>query len=455
MSPRKLVVLTAVVAGLLAFIALFERKMPSTADRQRKGELYWDLPEDRLTQLTLTREGETLEFQRTGDAPWRMVKPSAYPAEAFAVNGLASELADLKRAGSDSEEAKPEAFGLDKPVATATLTWTAPDDAAAKQTRTIEFGGGVPGTDMTAARVAGQSRVLFVPSSVLTSVRKPADDYRSREIFDSPSAQVSRLEISRGQGSLVLARREGVWWIAQPFSDLADAAAAERLVNELTALRARDFIHSNEALAALSLSPPLYRVSLTGEKGVVTSVDFGATRSDGDSVYARRDGQVLTVERDIVDELSREAEAFRSTTLVAFDRGEVASVDARFGEESFALAQEAGGWTAGGRPVLAASSDDVLRALADVKSRAFIDEATAKSLEPATSTVSIKNKAGAGAAWTIAFHPRATDVAARVSGRPGGFAVRKEVVDELQAAFRKAVTPPTPAPTKKPTKPKS
>ncbi len=73
---------------------------------------------------------------------------------------------------------------------------------------------------------------------------------------------------------------------------------------------------------------------------MVTSVDFGATRSDGNTVYARRDGQVLTVEREIVDELSKEAEPFRSTALVAFNRGDVAGVDARFGDESFVLTQE-------------------------------------------------------------------------------------------------------------------
>jgi hypothetical protein len=449
-SPRKLVVLTAVVAALFAFIVLFERRMPSTADRQRKGELYWDLPEDRLTQLTVTREGETLEFRRTGDAPWRMVQPSPYAADTFAVNGLASELSDLKRAGSDSGEAKPEAFALDKPVATATLVWTDADDPEAEKTRTIEFGGAVPGTDMTAARVAGQTRVLFVPSSVLTAVRRPADEYRSKELFAGRGAEVSRLEISRGQGSLALARREGIWWITQPMTDLADAAAADRLVGQLAALRVRDFIHSNEDLAALSLQPPLYRVSVTGEKGAVTSVDFGATRSDGDTVYARHDGQVLTVDRDIVDDLSKEAEPFRSTSLVAFDRGEVAAVDAKFGEQSYALTQESGGWSAGGRPVIAAAADDVLQTLADVKSKAFVDEATAKSLDPATATIAIKNKTKTGPLWTIALHPRATDVVARVSGRPGGFALGKETVAKLQAAFQKAVTPPTPAPTKKP-----
>jgi len=38
---------------------------------------------------------------------------------------------------------------------------------------------------------------------------------------------------------------------------------------------------------------------------------------------------------------------------------------------------------------------------------------------------------------------------ARVSGRPGGFAVRKDIVEDLQKSFRKVVSPPTPAPTKK------
>ena len=449
MSPRKLVVLTAVVAVLFGFIFFWERKMPSTADRQRKGELYWDLPEDRFTQLTVTREGETLEFQRPVGGIWKIVKPAPYPADPFAVNGLANELADLKRVGSDAGEAKPEAFGLEKPVATATFAWT-DSDGSEKKTRTLEFGSAVPGTDMTAARVAGQTRVLFVPSSVLTAVRKSADDYRSKELFEGPASAVTRLEISRGQGSLVLARREGLWWISSPIADLADASAADRLVGELVALRAHDFIHSNEDLAALSLNPPLYRVSLTGEKGVVTSVDFGATRSDGNTVYARRSGQVLTVEREIADELSKESEPFRSTALVAFDRGEVGALDARFGEESLVLTHESSGWSAKGKPVLAPSVDDLMQALADLKSRGSVDEVTMKSLDPATLTVTIKNKAKNGAIWTLAFHPRATDVVVRVSGRPGGFAVPKDTPAALRNAFEKASTPPTPAPTKKP-----
>ena len=229
-SARKLLALTAVVAVLFAFILLFERKMPSTAERQRKGNLYWDLPEDRLTGLTLTRGAETVEFARAdGAAPWRMVKPDAYPADPFAVNSAASELTELKQASVDSAEARPEDYGLDHPVATAKLTWTEADEPSAVKSRTIEFGVDIPGTDITAARVAGQSTVLFVPSSALAAVKKPVDDFRSRDVFGGRSADVSRIEIIRGRGRLVLFRRDGAWWLSEPVADLADAAEADRL----------------------------------------------------------------------------------------------------------------------------------------------------------------------------------------------------------------------------------
>ncbi len=450
MTPKKLVLLTAVVAGLLAFIVLFERKMPSTADRQRKGDLYWDIPEERVTALTLTRGGETLEFSRLLEGDWRMVKPSPYPADNFAVNGAASELTDLKRSGDGAADAPAGDFGLDAPVATATLAWTETDEPETKQIRTIEFGNAVPGTDVTAARVQGQARVLFVPSAALAAVRKPADDFRSRDLFEGPAAQVSRLEILRGRGSLVLARREGVWWLTEPIADLADAAAVDRLVGQLTALRARDFIHSSEDLAALSLNPPSYRVSLTGEKGTVTSADFGATRSDGDTVYARRDGQVVTVERDIVDELSKEAEPFRSTALVAFNHGDVTAVDAAFVKQTYALLQANGGWSSNGRAVTAPAADDALNVISDLKGRGFVDDTTAKALPEATATVSLKVKSGSG--WTIAFHPRGVDAVATISSRPGGIVVPSDSADRIAAALAKAVLPPTPGPTKKPTK---
>jgi hypothetical protein len=439
-SPRKLILLTVVVAVLFGFIALFERKMPTTSDRERKGELYWDIPADRIEHIELTRGGEKLELQRVDASRWRMVQPERYPADAFAASGVASDLAQLKRAGGDAAEAKPADYGLEKPVATATLSWADPGDTKTRKTRTVEFGAAVPGTDIVAAREAGTQRVLFVPSSVLTSIQKNADEFTSKDVFGGSSADVTRVDILRGRGRLALVRKAGVWWLAEPLADLADSIETDRLVGQLTALRAREFVHGNVDLAEQGLNPPLFRVSVTDSKGATTAVDFGALRSDGTAVYAQREGRVLLVDREIVDDLSREAVAFRSAQLLDFNRSDVATLQGAFGKSSFALTQKDGGWSAEGHPILAGAADDVETAILGVKSKGFLDEGEAKGLAAPVATVTVKTKTGAS--WTLSLHPYPGGTAARVSSRPGGFVVDSSAAGQLEAAFRKAAAPP-------------
>jgi hypothetical protein len=448
MSPKKLLALSAVVVALVAFIFFFERKMPTTEERSRKGELYWDIPQDRIERVELTRGGETLEFHRAGEAGWRMIKPERYPADAFAVGGVVSELAEMKRAGGeDTADAKASDYGLETPVAKATIVWSERGDPKALKTRTVEFGVSIPGTDVVAARVEGTQKVLFVPAAVLVSLRKSADDFESREVFGGAAADVARFEILRGRGKLAFARKDGAWWLAEPMADLADRAEVDRLVGALAGLRAKEFIHGGQDLAAIGLNPPLFHVSLTGTKGAVTAVDFGATRSDGNTVYARREGQVLTVDRDIMDDLSKEAEAFRSKGLLGFNRSDVVGVEAAFTKASYVLAQKDGGWTMGGRPLLAAAADDLLTALGDVRSKDFLDDTSVKGLALPVATVTVRTKAGPP--WTLSLHPRSGEMVARVVPRPGGFLVDRDAPERLEGAFRKAAAT-LPTPTRKP-----
>ena len=444
MSAKKLLALTAVVALLFGFIFFFERRMPTTEESTRKGDLYWDIPQEQIQRVELARSGETLEFQRVGEAGWKMIRPEKYPADPFAVGGVVSELAELKRAGGEgANDARPADYGLEKPETRATIVWGDPADPKSRKTRTIEFGAAVPGTDVVAARVEGTQKVLFVPAAVLASLRKSADDFESREVFGGAAPDMTRLEILRGRGRLVFARKQGAWWLVEPMADLADAAEVDRLASSLASLRARDFVHGNQDLAAIGLNPPLFRVSITGAKGAVTAVDFGATRSDGNTVYARREGQILTVERDLLDDLSKEAEPFRSHALLGFDRSDATGIEAVFGTTTLGLELKEGGWVAGGHPVLAASADDALGVLLDLKSKAFLDDAEARALAPAVATVTVRTKSGAS--WTLSLHPGTGELFARVSSRPGGFLLDHGALEKLETVFRKAVAAPTPA----------
>ncbi len=451
MSHRKLIVLTALVVALFAFVYLFERKMPTTEERARKGDLVWELPEDHIEAIRLDRPGGSLELARTGPTSWRLVKPDSYPADSSAVSDLLSQLARLRRAGGDSSEAKPDDYGLKSPSGKATITWKDDAKPGKKFSRTLEFGIEIPGTDATAARVAGGNSVIFVPTTVAVAARKAADEFKTREVFP-PAAEAARLEVERGRGRLSIAKKDGVWWLRQPLSDLAESGAVDKVIASLTSLKALEFLPAPQGagLASFGLAPPFIHVVLADAKGPGTSVDLGATRSDGNAVYARRESQVFTVASSIVEDLSREAEAFRETHLVHFDRGAATQLDGVFAGGSFSLIRKDGGWNLAGRPLLAPSVDDLLTAILDIKSKAFADEALAASLAVRQPAATVTIKLSAGEPWTVKLYPGGTEARATVSGRPGAFLVAGEPVTPLETAFKKAaaaVQPTPPAPT--------
>jgi hypothetical protein len=444
MSSRKLLVLTAVVAALFAFIYFFERKIPTTSERAEKGELYWDLPETRVERIVLEHGGDTVELVKAGES-WRLARPDAYPADTSAASDLSGELADLKKpAGESPEEAKPEDYGLAEPRAKVTFVWTEPGAPAKKLSRSLEFGLDIPGTDLTAARVAGGPEILFVPASLAAAVRKGADDFRSREVFGGSSGDVMVMEVARGRGRLVLARKGGIWWIEEPVADLADRDAADRLAGDLSALRVTEFLPKSQAgdLAALGLAPPSFRVTLTDARGVKSVLDIGSTRSDGNAVYAASQGQVFTVGNTIVEDLSKEVTTLRDKRLVRFERSDVTGIDASGGSTRHAFARKASGWTVDGRNLLAGAADDLMTAILDVESKSILDAAAVGALSVRTPDWTIDVRLAAGPGWSVKLTPFRGEFAATVSRRPGAFAVSREAADRLRVAIEKAGAAP-------------
>jgi Domain of unknown function (DUF4340) len=456
MTSRKLIILTALVVALFAFVFFFERRMPTTAERQQKGDLVWEIPEDQVESVVLTRPSGVVELARNGEKAWRLVKPDPYPCDGFAASDVVSQLARLRRVGGDAAEARPEDYGLATAAANATIVWKDPSNPGKKLSRTLEFGIEIPGTDSTAARQAGSSAVLFVPSSLATAVKKTPDEFKSRDVFGSSATDAARLDVDRGRGRLSLAKKDGAWWLRQPFADLADGDAVEKLISALSALKVIDFLASpqGQGLASFGLSPPLFHVVLADAKGPGISVDFGATKSDGNSVYGRRENQVFTVASTIGEDLSKEAEAYREPKLMRFDRGTVSSIEATFPKSKFLFERKQEGWALSGKNLAAAAVDDLLSALLDLKSKAFGDDARAKALASRDPAATVMVKMSSGEPWIVKLYPEGSQSEAAVSSRPGTLLMTGDAVSPLETAFQKAATPPTPstaAPTAPPT----
>ena len=107
MSAKKLIVLTALVVALFAFVFLFERKMPTTAERQQKGDLVWDLPEERIESVRLERPGRSWSSRAAARAPGDSSGRNRIRRTASPLRTSSRSSRDLKRAGSDASEATP------------------------------------------------------------------------------------------------------------------------------------------------------------------------------------------------------------------------------------------------------------------------------------------------------------------------------------------------------------
>ena len=448
MTPRKLIVLTALVVALFAFVWFFERKLPSTTERKQKGDLVWEIPEEQVQSVKLDKGGSVIELARSGEKSWRLVKPDSYPADGFAASDVVSQLARLRRTSPDSADAKAEDYGLKTPVVKATISWKDPKTPNKILSRTVEVGLDIPGTETTAARVAGSAPVSFVSTNLALAVKKTADEFKSREVFGPNNPDNSRLDVDRVRGKLSLAKKDGTWWLSQPLADLADGDAVDKLISALTALKVIDFLPSQQGqgLASLGLSPPLFHVVLADAKGPGITVDFGSSKADGNSVYGKRENQVFTVASTVTEDLTREAEAFREQKLVRFDRGAVTSIEGVFPKTKFLLERKQEGWSLGGKTIMASSADDLMSAILDLKSRSFGDDARAKALADRQPAAAVTVKLSAGQPWIVKIYPEATQAEAVVSPRPGSLVVAAEAAANLESAFQKAATPPTAAP---------
>ncbi len=445
MTTRRLAVLSATVLALFAFIFFFERHQPTTEERLERGDVLWDLNEGKVGRISVGRGAETLEFGRDTDDSWRMTRPDSYPADAGLMSSLVYDLARPQRMGEATEGVSGPDYGLMKPRVVVTVT--AKEEKGKKpESHTLSIGSEVPGTDTVAARVQGENRIVFIRSSVATDLLKPADAFWSRRVFTGASADVTRLSISRGRGQINFEKRKGSWWMVRPIADLADATSLDRLVGDLIAENVTEFLKVSDAdLSGDGLQPAIYTVTMTTGKKTQT-LEIGASRADGKSVYARANGRVFGLDSSITEELSKEADAYRESKLVRYESGDVKGITFSSEGRTRAITRDGPDWVESGKTLPASGVEDVLTAVSALAAKDFLsaDESAAAQANPETANLKLDLKSGDP--WTISFRPyRDKQLAAKVGGRPSLIAVDSADFDRLTAQLRKLAPAAPPA----------
>ncbi|GIW73222.1 MAG: hypothetical protein KatS3mg102_2764 [Planctomycetota bacterium] len=355
----------------------FEVGLPQLRDRR-----LFDIPHWRIERVIVQRPGEALRLVREG-SEWRLEEPLQDWADEERVEQLLQAALQLEaQRFVEAAAADLERYGLHSPPYALTLE-------GAGQQQTVLFG--TPGEGASAtrhARRADRSEVVVVADTVFAHLGEPAEQWRSRRLLHLGREPVRAIEVRAPDGG-VRARLErqqgGGWAFAVPLAEGADAAAVERLLGELQALRIETVVsRAPEALANFGLERPL--VVQIEQRGARHLLRLGKQAPRYDAYYLQR-GEEPSVLQALIPEAERLLWLYpllRERRLTAFPPAEVRRlVVERPGQEPRPFVRLAeGGWsTPGPRRPDAAALERLAAVLGQLRAVRFVSPPAAAAPE--------------------------------------------------------------------------
>ena len=312
MNPRNTLLLALIVAAVGAFVWFYE--IEGGAERAKQEEtakhLFAGVTAEQIQSIELrTEDGTLARLERAGDQGWKLVAPLAAPADRFAVDGVASTLAELSPEATFDTPEPLANYGLEGEPA---VRFRAGDtDYALRLGKTTPVGGNLYATD------AEGKKVYALASWRKNALQKNLKQLRDGRVLDFDRAQVKGITLTSGDGRVVLARGEGGWHIAEPVDAKADAEAVEGLLSDLSYLRADEFVDAPGSDKELGLDAPHLAVELLLESGDPLHLAVGAPRAERRVVRGTA-GRVFEIATTRLDSLPRKLAAYRWKELSSF-----------------------------------------------------------------------------------------------------------------------------------------
>jgi Domain of unknown function (DUF4340) len=257
----------------------------------------WKFDREKVDTIDITAAGKPLAFTKgTGD--WRIAKPVDARADFGAVEGLVGRLqsAQMKSiVADDAPAADLKKYGLDKPEVTVNVS-----SGSAKATLLV----GGKGDDNTVyVRDASRPAVMTVETSLVDELKKGADDYRRKDIFEFRSFNANRVEITRNGQTVAFEKSKGqgenapdVWKRVAPTPGDVDKDKIDSLISRLSNMRASSFVAS-DAKTGLD-KPAMSVVAKFDDNKKEDRATFG---KNGEDVYASRPGEPGAAKVDASD----------------------------------------------------------------------------------------------------------------------------------------------------------
>lgn len=200
------------------------------------------------------------------DSEWTMVKPIVARADFSAADGLVTSVESLQMKSIVGPSASPDEmkkYGLDKPSAVVNLHLGSD--------RTSVILGGPAEEDTVYAKDVAKPDIFTIQKAAADDLRKPADDYRRKDMFDMRAFNATHIEITRNGKTTTFDKVKGsgenaqdTWKRVSPTAGEPDKEKFQAFVAALADIRAIDFVDSK---AKTGLESPAATIVVKFEEG--------------------------------------------------------------------------------------------------------------------------------------------------------------------------------------------
>jgi hypothetical protein len=258
----------------------------STFDLRDKTILKID--REKVDRVEIETPDRTVKLAKQG-ADWRLSSPVDARADFGAVEGIIGRLNTTPMKAITAAEATDlKEYGLDKPAATVRVM-----SGSAQAGLAI---GTSAGEGVVYAKDLSRPMVFTVEAALFDELKKPADDFRVKDLFDARAFNTTRVEIARGGQTMAFEKEKGkdTWKQVSPAAKAADTAKVEALLTALASARATSFA---DAKTATGLETPEVTISVAFEDG--QKHEKVAFARKGTDAYGRRDGDASAAKIDM------------------------------------------------------------------------------------------------------------------------------------------------------------
>ncbi len=348
---------------------------------------------DEVHKVEIQQPKETLVLIKDKDK-WKFEKPVTLDAESQPITELLDKLSGLRASDKDiRDNADLKALGLEKPAFVVKLSVEEGKQEkekekgkeAKKREIVYQIGTSDKEKGKLFIRVAGWPRINALGDDLLKLVERPALAYRNRKVLDLASADIGKIEITRGGEQYTLEKKDGDWKLTKPVEAKADVSKADQLAGDLAKLESAEFIADAPKVEDLEktygLAKPALRavIHLADAKKPAHALAVGNQRAGKDEWYARLDeGAVFTIKKDARETLDRESLAYRPLQLWQFAADDLREIRIQKEGSAYTLKHLGKDWKVAGpfeAPAVPTAVESITDEVAKLRGERFVAHA--------------------------------------------------------------------------------